>query len=426
MTKRTGGRERESQRGDHDDQDGNRIPPTDDNVAPNPDDDSENTDAGESECTADIVRKLKENEKERQKAVDGHGTADIVRKLKKVRNGVGSEENTGGETGQNEGSSRNQTSQEDTATTRRGAPDHARNERKDYYESGGEDVHEDSVYRQHSEEEEDEELDAEEVDDEPESLQRHPVQAVTRRARKKKVIDYSSMELNDDGKVEISRRAFKPEGRVTGAMVMRSLGNRGRQMTVEQFKKAFDFFEQVKLHAAHFTRERIKKEIIKNGGPECEWNTVKDMQKAWANASEGSLVSMAKSFDRMLLGGYFASPDWPTILENETMDHLKVEYLAEDAEAQMRIGCFNAQATRSMVDMRKFIYELGRRSHGMILTRRRKNYKDGEKKQKPKSKKKGMEFQKDFLRKSESMVDKRIRRHNRTMDVYKVSVFPER
>ena len=230
------------------------------------------------------------------------------------------------------------------------------------------------------------------------------------------------MELNNDGKVEISRHSFKPEGRVTGAMVMRNLGDRGQRMTVEQYNKALEFFEQLKLHAAHFTRERIKKEIIKNGGPECAYSTVKDMQKAWANASGESLISMAKTFDRMLSGGYFSSPDWPMTLENEAMEHLKVEYLAEDAEEQMRIGCLNAQATRSMVDMRRYIYQTGRRSHGMIVTRRRKNYKKGEKKQKAKGKKSIMEFKRDFLRKSELLVDKKARRHRRwCMDVYTVS-----
>ena len=77
--------------------------------------------------------------------------------------------------------------------------------------------------------------------------------------RRKKTIVYSGMELNDDGKVEISRHSFKAEGRVTGAMVMRNLGDRGRKMTVEQYNKALDFFEQLKLHAAHLQERKSRK-----------------------------------------------------------------------------------------------------------------------------------------------------------------------
>ena len=228
------------------------------------------------------------------------------------------------------------------------------------------------------------------------------------------------MEKNDKGYVEISRHSYKPEESVSHAMVMRSLGDRGRHLQPEKFNKVLEFFEQMKLQAAIFTRERIKKEILKNRPAECTWSTLKDTQTAWRNVIRENIEPMARRIDKMLSGGYFQSPEWPVHLEKETLEHFKFRYLPEAAESQLFLGCFNLQATRSMSDIRKFIWLEGKKKHGYIVTRRRENYKAGEEKLKSKENESRLGFKEDFLRKTESKVGKTHRRRN-FFNAYKVS-----
>ena len=119
----------------------------------------------------------------------------------------------------------------------------------------------------------------------------------------------------------------------------------------------------------------------------------------------------------MLSCGYFKSPEWPIHLERETLEHFKLKYLPADAESQLLLGCFNLQATRSMSDIRKYIWMEGKKNHGYIVTRRRENYKAGEARQKSKENKSRMGFKDDFLRKTESRMKKRRKKF---YDVYKV------
>ena len=289
---------------------------------------------------------------------------------------------------------------------------------KTYYESGDE-QEDGSPYRQATTEEDD---DDEIGNDKPpkQQAQSRPQNRPTKRpqrVRKVKELDYSCMEKNDDGYVEISRHCYKPEEAVTDAMVMRTLGDRGRQLQPEDFNRVWDFFEQLKLQAAIFTRERIKKEILKNKPAESTWSTVKDIQTAWKNVIGENIKPMGRRIDNMLVKGYFKSPEWPVDLERETLEHFKLKYLPSDAESQLLLGCFNLQANRSMADIRKYIWKEGKKTHGFIVTRRRENYKEGEAKQKSKENKSRIEFKDDFLRKPLSRMKKKRKKF---YDVYKV------
>ena len=219
-------------------------------------------------------------------------------------------------------------------------------------------------------------------------------------------MDYSMMVKNSKGNVELSKFAYRPEDAITDEEVARHLGSRAASMTASEIQQVKEWFQQMKIHVGDFMRERVGHEILVNAEKaELDYSTIGDIQQAWAEAEgEEALLSLAETIDGLMLNGYFASKKWTKELEEETMKKFGLEYIQN--EGRLRKGCFNKQASRARADTSRRIYRLGKEKHGMIVSRRGPNRKEGDKKRRqcrvPKS---DLAFQDEFLRPAEKQPD---------------------
>ena len=71
---------------------------------------------------------------------------------------------------------------------------------------------------------------------------------------------------------------------VTREMVSLNLGNRALFLSPEEFKKVFEWFEQIKNQVGDFLHERIKNELVANVATLDLTNT-KGIQEAWEDAT---------------------------------------------------------------------------------------------------------------------------------------------
>ena len=356
------------------------------------DDDRRDGTGYESDSTCVLVRKLKKRKKareEREKGEEHETRTNIIRPT------------------------------DEQIANRSDRPRSARKDDTNYHESEDEDRDEEEAFEPAEQYEQDEEL---VIDDKLE-----------KRSREKKDLDYSMMKKNKDGNVEVSRMAYRPEYAISDAMVRQHLGNRAASMSSIEIQKVKEWFEQIKIHVGDFMRERVGHEVLKNAkDQELDYKTVVDLQKAWGEATDDeTLLSLAQTIDELLSTRYFGSGKWTAQLEEEAMKKFGIEYI--NNEGRLRKGCFNKQASRARADVSRRISRLGKKKHGMIVSRRGPNRKEGERKKRRKSRvpKSHLQFQDEFLRpsdtrgggdKEETNSDSRRKKKGKMVDISKVSM----
>jgi hypothetical protein len=133
---------------------------------------------------------------------------------------------------------------------------------------------------------------------------------------------------------------------------------------------------------------------------EMDFQSLEDVERAWAEASGDSLLDLGSMITKMLGSGSFGSDNWKFEIEKEFMDKHDLVYLKSEARIKT-MGCIAKAATRAKNDVKRPLDRKGKESHGMVVSRRGPTVTEKDDNCRRQRKKKSKSFVPEYVRKSE-------------------------